>query len=86
MNTIIYNIKKTLVIMALAIFATFKVQAQVNDPGGPGTNGSTKQATGANIIVAPSTQGAAPIDGGASLLVLATAAFAGKKLSRNKKK
>jgi len=66
-----------------ATMATVSANAQGN-PAGPGTSGSGIKTNGQ----APSTTGGsgAPIDGGASILIVVTAAYTGRKLARMKQK
>lgn len=61
--------------------ATVSANAQGN-PAGPGTSGSGVKANGQ---AAGAGGAGAPIDGGASILIIATAAYTGRKLSKMKR-
>jgi len=81
MNKILNHSKKALAIVGFVIAAslvTVSANAQ-GTPAGPGTSGSGVKANGQ----AASGTGA-PIDGGASLLIVATVAYTGRKLSKMK--
>ena len=65
-------------IVVAATVATVSANAQGN-PAGPGTSGSGVKANGQ-----PVGNTGAPIDGGASLLIVATAAYTGRKLAKMK--
>ena len=82
MKKIINNSKKAIAIAGIGVaasMATVSANAQGN-PAGPGTSGSGVKANGQ-----PASSGTgAPIDGGASLLIMATAAYTGRKLSKLK--
>jgi len=62
----------------VATMATLTANAQGN-PAGPGTSGSGVKANGQ-----PAAQTGAPIDGGVSLLIIATAAYTSRKLAKMK--
>jgi len=65
-------------IVVAATVATVSANAQGN-PAGPGTSGSGVKANGQ-----PAAQTGAPIDGGVSLLIVATAAYTSRKLAKMK--
>ena len=66
-------------IVVAATVATVSANAQGN-PAGPGTSGSGIKANGQ----APVAPAGAPIDGGVSLLIVATAAYTSRKLAKMK--
>ena len=81
MKKIINKSKKAIIVTGIgvgALMATVTANAQGN-PAGPGTSGSGVKANGQ-----PPASGGAPIDGGASILIVATAAYTGKKLAKMK--
>ena len=81
MQKIINNTKKALAVAGIVVaatLATVSANAQGN-PAGPGTSGSGIKANGQ----APAQAGA-PIDGGVSLLIVATAAYTSRKMAKIK--
>jgi len=78
----IINISKKAIavagIVVAATLATMSANAQGN-PAGPGTSGSGVKANGQ-----AAAQTGAPIDGGVSLLIVATAAYTSRKLAKMK--
>ena len=82
MKNILNHSKKALAIVGFVIAAsivTVSANAQ-GTPAGPGTSGSGVKANGQ----AASSGTGAPIDGGASLLIVATVAYTSRKLSKMK--
>ena len=82
MKKIINKSKKAIAIAGIGVatsMATMSANAQ-GTPAGPGTSGSGVKANGQ-----PASSGTgAPIDGGVSLLIVATAAYTGRRLAKVK--
>ena len=81
MKKIINKSKKAIAIAGIGVatsMATMSANAQ-GTPAGPGTSGSGVKANGQ-----AATGTGAPIDGGVSLLIVATAAYTGRKLAKVK--
>ncbi len=84
MKKIINKSKKAMAVAGIGVaatMATMSANAQGN-PAGPGTSGSGIKANGQ----APGGAAGAPIDGGASILIAATAAYTGRKLAKMKER
>ncbi len=82
MKNIFNKSKKAIAVASIgmaATMATVSANAQ-GTPAGPGTSGSGVKANGQ----AASSGTGAPIDGGASLLIVATVAYTGRKLAKMK--
>ena len=82
MQKIINNSNKALAVAGIVVaatLATMSANAQ-GTPAGPGTSGSGVKANGQ----AASGNTGAPIDGGVSLLIVATAAYTGRKMVKMK--
>ena len=81
MKKIFNKSKKAIAVASIgmaATMATVSANAQ-GTPAGPGTSGSGVKANGQ----APAQAGA-PIDGGVSLLIVATAAYTSRKMAKIK--
>ena len=82
MRKILNTSKKAIAVVGIVVAATtatLSANAQGN-PSGPGTSGSGVKANGQ----AAGGGAGAPIDGGASLLIVATAAYTSRKLAKMK--
>ena len=81
MKKILNKSRKALGVTSIVVAATVanvSVNAQ-GTPAGPGTSGSGVKANGQ-----AAAQTGAPIDGGLSLLIVATAAYTSRKLAKMK--
>jgi len=81
MKTIFNAIIKAVCIIVIVIMTSITVKAQFNI-GGPGTNGSGINGNGTNDAPSPTV----PLDGGMSILLLASGISYGAKKLRNKKR